>query len=65
METAAAGAAATAACVPTTAPSIGADGIAFTTAAGTETTAVGAAKSAASAARTAWRFWQGVAHIVQ
>jgi hypothetical protein len=66
METAAAGAATTAVGAPTTAPGIGgADGIAFATTAGTEMTAVGLAKSAASAARTAWCFWRGVAHIVQ
>jgi hypothetical protein len=65
METAAAGTVTTATGAPTTAPGVGAVGIAFTTAAGTETTAMGAAQSAASAARTAWHFWWGVAHIVQ
>ncbi len=65
METAAAGAATTAVGAQKTALGIGADGIAFATAAGAETTAMGAAKSAASAARTAWRFWRGVAHIMQ
>jgi hypothetical protein len=65
METAATGTAATAAGTPATALGIGTDGIAFVTAAGAETTVVGLAKSAASAARTAWHFWQGVAHIVQ
>ncbi len=44
MEKAAAGAAMTAAGVPTTAPGDGADGIAFATTAGAETTVVGAAK---------------------
>jgi hypothetical protein len=58
------GTASTAACAPTTAPGVGADGIAFTTTEGTATTAVGAATSAASAARTAWHFGRGVAHIV-
>jgi hypothetical protein len=51
--------------MPTTALGLGKNGIAFATAAGTETTAVGVAESAASAERTAWRFWRGVAHIVQ
>ncbi len=46
-------------------PGIGANGIAFATAAGTETTVVGATTSPTNAARTAWRFWRGVAHIVQ
>ncbi len=64
METAAAGAATTTMGAPMIAPGVGADGIAFSTAAGAETTAVGLAKSATSAARTAWRFWWGVAHIV-
>jgi hypothetical protein len=57
-ETAAAGA-------PTTALGIGADGIAFTTAAGAATTAIGTATSATRVARTAWHFGRGVAHIVQ
>jgi hypothetical protein len=65
METAAAGAPMTAAGAPTTAPGVGADGITFANAVGAETTAVGTAKSAASAARTAWCFWRGVAHIGQ
>jgi hypothetical protein len=65
METAAVGAATTATGAPTTAPGIGADGIAFATAVGAETTVVGTVISAASAARTAWRFWRGVVHIVQ
>jgi hypothetical protein len=51
--------------VPTTALGVDADGIAFATTAGTELADVGLAKSAASAAGTAWRFWWGVAHIVQ
>jgi hypothetical protein len=63
METAAMGAATTAVGAPTTAPGIGADEIAFATTAGTDT--VGIAKYAASVARTAWRFWRGVAHMVQ
>jgi hypothetical protein len=61
----AAGVPTTAAGAPMTAPSIGADGIAFATATGTATTAACAAKSAASAAWRAWRFGWGVAHIVQ
>jgi hypothetical protein len=56
---------ATNAALPTTALSVGADGIAFATAVGTAMTAAGAATSAASAARTAWRFGQGVAQMVQ
>ncbi len=39
--------------MPTTAPGIGADGIAFATAAGAATNAVGTATSAASVAKTA------------
>jgi hypothetical protein len=65
METAAAGTATTAAGAPTTATGIDKDGITSAPAAGTEMTTVGVAKSAASAARTAWHFWWGVAHIVQ
>jgi hypothetical protein len=64
-ETAAACAATTAMGVPTTAPGIGANGIAFATSAGTAMTDVGAATSVAIAARTAWCFGRGVAHIVQ
>jgi hypothetical protein len=60
-----AGKAAAATGVPTTALSIGADEIAFATAAGAATIAVCAATSAASAARSAWCFRQGVAHIEQ
>ncbi len=48
-----------------TALGVGADGIAFTTAAGTATPAMGVATSAASAARTAWHFGRGVAQTVQ
>jgi hypothetical protein len=44
---------------------VGADGITFGATAGAETTAVGATTSAANGARTPWRFWRGVAHIVQ
>jgi hypothetical protein len=44
--------------MPTTAPGIGTDRIAFATAAGATTTVT-------SAARTAWHFRRGVAHIVQ
>jgi hypothetical protein len=65
MDTAVAGAATAAAFTPMTAPGIGADGIAFATATGAETTAVGLEKSDASSARTDWRFLRGVAHIVQ
>jgi hypothetical protein len=65
METAAMGIATTAAGTPITALGVGEDGITFSMAAGTETTAVGAAKSAASMARTAWCLWQGAVHIVQ
>jgi hypothetical protein len=71
-ETAAAGAATTVAGAPTTAagtpmsaPGVDADGIAFTTDAGTAITAACTASSAASAARSAWRFGWGVAHIAQ
>jgi hypothetical protein len=50
---------------PMTIPGIGADRIAFTTAGGTvATTVMDAATSATSVARTAWRFRQGVVHIV-
>jgi hypothetical protein len=48
-----------------TAPGVGADGIAFATAAGTATTAACTATSAVSAARSARCFRQGVAHIAQ
>jgi hypothetical protein len=72
METAAMGAAMTAAGTPTAATGtptsalgIGADGIAFATATGAATTAACAATSAASAARSAWCFGWGVAHIAQ
>jgi hypothetical protein len=52
--------------VPTTALCIGADGIAFTTTAGTATTAAFAATSSAtSPARSALRFGRRVAHIGQ
>ncbi len=62
MKTAAPGTAMTAAGTPTTAPGVGADGIAFVTAKGAEMTAAGAATSAASVARTDWCFWWVVAH---
>ncbi len=65
METAAAGAATTAVVMPTTAPGVGADRIAFTTTTGMATTSVGAATSVASMTRIAWHFGWGVMHIVQ
>jgi hypothetical protein len=65
METAAEGAATAVAGAPTTATSVGADGIAFTTTVCTAKTAACAATSAASAARSAWRFGRGVAHVAQ
>jgi hypothetical protein len=65
METVATGAVMTDIGTPTSAPDIGTDGIAFATAIGAAMTAMGTATSAASAARTAWCFRQGVAHIVQ
>jgi hypothetical protein len=61
MERAAEGAATTAVGMPRNDPGIGADGIAFATAVGTETTAIGAATSATNRARTAWLFWRGEA----
>jgi hypothetical protein len=64
-ETAAAGAARTSAGPPTATLGVGADGITFATAEGTAMTALGTTTSVANAARTAWRFGRGVAHIVQ
>jgi hypothetical protein len=71
-ETTDAGAAMTAAGMPmtalgmlTTAPGAGADGIAFATAVGAAKTTAWAATSAATAAKSAWRFERGVAHMVQ
>ncbi len=55
----------TAAGTPKTALGIGADGIAFVTAMGAESTAMGTATSAANTIRTDWHFWRGVTHIVQ
>jgi hypothetical protein len=63
-DTAAMGAAMTAAGVPTTALGIDADEIAFTTTTVAAKTAVGAATSAASMARTALHIGRGVGHIV-
>jgi hypothetical protein len=65
METAAASAETPTVGAPPTAPGFGTDGIVFATTVGAETTAMGLAKFVTSAVRTAWCFWQGVAHIVQ
>jgi hypothetical protein len=65
METAAADTATTAMGTPATVPGVGADRIAFATAVGAATIAMGTVTSAPSAARTAWRFGRGLAHIVQ